>query len=513
MKAVFLSAFDYLRRCSTVLVQLGPLEIMAASAAVCIYAGVGAVASFLTLCTAVYAKLYAGSPRMLLLCVAAMGLGVGLGSVTQGRLRVSGTADLALPDAAVRGSDIVLTADPWRRSDGRWSGRGQIIRLHADWARVEGAYPVILAGEALAEYAWGDHLHVPSSPVRTGVDGEGVFFLRVEGETSLEGAPVVLRTRHRIHRRVQERSASWEPKVRGVFMALFLGTRDELSPFLYDQVRRAGAAHVLALSGMHLGLVAAAFLLLVSPLRSRVLSMAGVSLLSLTYLVLAGLRPSLVRAVIMLHGALLFRIRDGHVHGLRVLCFTFLIHALIFPRDTQSLGFILSFSALAGLFTLSPLLMPLLATERRQKLRAGVCAGLGAQLATSVVAWRQFGTVYPLGAVSSLVFTPLAAVAIAAGLAALLPTGILSLAGLRVLETCVRAFVVLSEHFAVIPGISDGVLLAIWLLVPVFLLFLLAFRYYLASRRIPHAKQRFRFKRILRTTRQLARRDTKLSAE
>jgi hypothetical protein len=82
-------------------------------------------------------------------------------------------------------------------------------------------------------------------------------------------------------------------------LALLLGDRGDLPSELSDLVRRAGAAHVLALSGMHLGVMAAILQLVLRPfagVRSRML--LGLPALSL-FVWIAGWIPSLVRALVL----------------------------------------------------------------------------------------------------------------------------------------------------------------------------------------------------------------------
>ncbi|TVQ27074.1 MAG: ComEC/Rec2 family competence protein [Spirochaetaceae bacterium] len=495
---------EALFRIGRLLSGLGPIERIAATLALCIYASPGAAAvAVSTVSACVFLPQAAGreySGRetrfLLFLQFLLIGAALSLGIWTAGRVaRSSDIGATGIPEPEIQAVDVILDADPWRRSDGVWAARGTISRLHADWARVDAQHTSLLVGPGLEYLAWGNHVHVRTAPVRIGEGSDARFFLRVDHAELIDHGHGVLTVRSRLHGLIRDRSGSWPVETRGVYMALFLGNRDELSPFLYDSVRRAGAAHVLALSGMHLGLIAGAFVLLMSPLRSRGLTAAGVSLLSVSYLVLAGFRPSLTRAVIMLHAALFLRLREGRVSGLKTLCLTFIAHAAILPGDTQSLGFTLSFSALLGIFVLTPVLLPLLGATRHTKIRAGIAAGFAAQLATSTIAWRVFGTVYPVGAISSLMFTPVAAMALGFGSLALLPLGHLATVSLAGLHACVWAITLLADVISRVPGFSSPQALAGWLLTPAFLLLRVHFRYHRETRSaIPchHSKPKVR---------------------
>ena len=107
--------------------------------------------------------------------------------------------------------------------------------------------------------------------------------------------------------------AGWSSENRAIVSAMLLGRKDLLQPYLRETFAIAGAAHLLAVSGLHLGCVAAAVLLLTSlpgmlglragqagGLRRARLALAW--LCSALFLALSGAPTSCVRAFIMLSG-------------------------------------------------------------------------------------------------------------------------------------------------------------------------------------------------------------------
>ena len=83
--------------------------------------------------------------------------------------------------------------------------------------------------------------------------------------------------------------------------AMALGVRGGLSPGVSDALRRAGLAHVLAISGLHVGLVLALTMGAVAAIsgrRQRLLLLAPLSMVW-AYVLLAGAPPSAVRAGVM----------------------------------------------------------------------------------------------------------------------------------------------------------------------------------------------------------------------
>ena len=142
--------------------------------------------------------------------------------------------------------------------------------------------------------------------------------------------------------------------------ALTVGDRSAMDPELLDSLRRTGTAHLLAISGLHVGMVATLigvffgalltpFLsLLRLPDRRRVVLIAGL-LGALLYAMLAGFSLPTQRALIMLSvgfGALLWRrtIQPGYA-----LLAALLAVLLIDPLAPLATGFWLSFAAVAVL--------------------------------------------------------------------------------------------------------------------------------------------------------------------
>lgn len=89
-----------------------------------------------------------------------------------------------------------------------------------------------------------------------------------------------------------------------VLSALTIGDKEELSESIVETYSVAGASHVLALSGLHIGFISALLLFILSPLwiRWRFLKpflFLSVILLLWGFAFLTGLSSSVVRAVVM----------------------------------------------------------------------------------------------------------------------------------------------------------------------------------------------------------------------
>jgi competence protein ComEC len=250
-----------------------------------------------------------------------------------------------------------------------------------------------------------------------------------------------LRARLLAQIRAQERGRA------GAFLAGFLlGDRSALGSDAVDDLRRIGALHLLAISGMHVVLAVA--------LLARATRLAGlrgrraalVRLLGVVgYSALAGGSASVWRAGVS--GAL---VEVGALAGRRVraeqgLALTVLVLALARPTSPLDAGFQLSVLATWGLLALAQPLQRIalegLAAAVDAAPRAGfvgaasrgvrgfaphaldaVVPTVMAQLASLPVIASQFGAVSALGLVSNVLLVPVTNLALVAGLLALAAT-------------------------------------------------------------------------------------------
>ena len=149
------------------------------------------------------------------------------------------------------------------------------------------------------------------------------------------------------------------PTVAGVNGGAYvLGDRSGIDPATYDAVRRSGAAHVLALSGMHLGVLALAVTWLGKRLLSRNVAICTTVLVLGSYVWIAGWIPSLLRALAMVGCASVSRVLGRREAPVVILSRAVLLLALIDPAIVYQLGFQYSVLALTGILCLSPVTAP-----------------------------------------------------------------------------------------------------------------------------------------------------------
>lgn len=198
-------------------------------------------------------------------------------------------------------------------------------------------------------------------------------------------------------------SLGFEGEEGAVLSALTLGEKRDLSQGVRDLYSAVGASHVLALSGLHLGILYMLITMLL-PVRggSRlpiIMRELLVLLLLWGFAAMAGLTASVVRAVILFTLMSVARClqREGSV--MNALGFAAIVMLVVCPRWLFDVSFQLSFAAVWAILLLEYPLRRLMRVEKHGRVyayAAGVVAvSLSAQLGTLPFVWYYFGT-FPL---------------------------------------------------------------------------------------------------------------------
>lgn len=140
--------------------------------------------------------------------------------------------------------------------------------------------------------------------------------------------------------------------------AFFLGNRNEIPDDIKTDYKNVGVLHVLALSGLHVGILLLLFRLILKPLlwinNGKILRSVIMIGLLWAFAILTGLSPSIVRAVSMFS---CFAIADGinrktsAINTLSISAFALLI---LYPNYIFDVGFQLSYGAVLGILIFKP---------------------------------------------------------------------------------------------------------------------------------------------------------------
>ena len=148
-----------------------------------------------------------------------------------------------------------------------------------------------------------------------------------------------------------------------IMQALLLGQRQDISKEIYDEYAAAGAIHILAVSGLHVGIILLILNWLFTPLNylknGLVLKTIILILLMWGFAMLAGLSPSVVRAVTMFSFIAIGMQMRRKTSVLNSLFISLFILLLVNPYFIFQVGFQLSYLAVFAIVTIQPKLFKL----------------------------------------------------------------------------------------------------------------------------------------------------------
>ena len=233
----------------------------------------------------------------------------------------------------------------------------------------------------------------------------------------------------------------------------------------------AGMAHVLALSGLHVGIIASLLMIALYPLRlCRMRSAASMITIALlwAYAAITGMSASVTRAVVMASVLLMASMLQRRHSPANALCLAAMLIMAFDPTALFTISFQLSFAAVAGILLFARQLNPVAQRRRLTHRMAGMVAvALSAMLATGAISTYYFHTfpVYFLPA--NVAATPLLPLLISGATAAIAieacggNPGILNAAVDRIAD-CVTG---IADACNDLPGATiEGIYFSPWLL-------------------------------------------------
>ena len=196
--------------------------------------------------------------------------------------------------------------------------------------------------------------------------------------------------------------------------ALVIDPEARLDPRLRDQYAQSGLAHLLSISGLHVGFLAAWLGVLLGPLRLSVpRRLAVTAAVLVAYIWVLGFPAPATRSAIMFLIYAVARWRERSVAPRGLMGLTVLVLLLCDPWALQSIGAWLSVGAVGAVIWAGR------AAARLPKPARLVAPSIAATLLTAPITAYAFGTVAPIGVVANLLAIPLAGVVVPALVVAL----------------------------------------------------------------------------------------------
>lgn len=213
--------------------------------------------------------------------------------------------------------------------------------------------------------------------------------------------------------------------------AFLSGWREDLSPEVRAVFRSSGASHLLALSGLHIGILytilsKVAVVTGNSP-AGRIVRSVLIVLAALVFTLMTGASPSIVRAFLFILASETAKICHRSRDPMKVLSFALMTQLVLSPRVILSVGFQLSYLAMCGIFILFPIMkewFPGKEWNPLKKLWDAAVLSISCQLFTAPLVWIRFHSFPRHFLITNLLAIPLTTLTLSFGiLAVIFPFG------------------------------------------------------------------------------------------
>ena len=187
----------------------------------------------------------------------------------------------------------------------------------------------------------------------------------------------------------------------GYFEALILGDKNYLQREDINSFKNLGISHLLAISGLHLGLLISIIYYILQKLNFSSNLIENIIIIILPcYMVISGFSPSVVRAGLMIIVYLILRRKN--IANIDSLLITFLIMTIINPLYIFDIGFELSF-----FITFSLLMSAEYIKKSKNKLQSSLMISVISFLASMPILISNFYTVPYISVLSNIILVPI----------------------------------------------------------------------------------------------------------
>ncbi len=190
--------------------------------------------------------------------------------------------------------------------------------------------------------------------------------------------------------------------VRGFLLGVLLGYRDFIPINMMDTFKKTGTMHILALSGLHIGILLTIIYFLFIPILGHKNRASVVAIiLTLLYILIVGTSPSILRAYIVFVVIMISRMFNRRTSVYNAIGIAGILSLLIWPDWAFSYSFMLSYLAFVGVVYYSSVL------NAKSRYLAILLASIGAMLFTLPITSHFSGYIPALSFAFNLVIIPL----------------------------------------------------------------------------------------------------------
>lgn len=231
-----------------------------------------------------------------------------------------------------------------------------------------------------------------------------------------------------------------DKQTNALIKAILTGERNGMSPEITEAFRASGASHILALSGLHLGVIYLMICRMLAfigfgPAASAVRSVLTVILCGI-YTLATGAGPSLVRALLFIILNEAARMTGRYRSTGNVLLTALVIQLCLSPASVRSVGFQLSYAAMAGIAFIYPWLKGFWPADEAlspagrlfgkgmRRIWDSLALSISCQITTGPLAYMYFGTFPMHFLLTNLLTLPLTGILIPAALLTMVLCGL-----------------------------------------------------------------------------------------
>lgn len=201
-----------------------------------------------------------------------------------------------------------------------------------------------------------------------------------------------------------------------ILIALVAGEKSYLEDRTKEIYKAAGALHLMAVSGLHIGFIYYFVLNILAFMGNRgkikYLKAIIIILAIWSYCAFSGFSSSSVRASLMISILIISQLKSGRYISLNALCASALIITIIQPQSLFNIGFQLSYLALLSILILNPFFNRVSISNNRviQYCWNIVTISISCQIGTSFITLQNFGYFPIYFMISNLILMPLTAI-------------------------------------------------------------------------------------------------------
>ncbi len=326
-----------------------------------------------------------------------------------------------------------------------WKLQVEIVRVKTNqWKSRTGSVILYVSKRSMDQVPWlyGDRLLIRGTPneLKPPANPNEFDFKRFLSFRNIYHQQFVLADQVRLISHAERRSfmyyshqmRAWASEVirknipgeqeQAIAMALVLGVTEGIDTDLQNAYAASGAMHVLAVSGLHVGIIYGIILVLLRPLNSYAWSrwvVAGISILLLwSFAFVTGLSPSVLRAVTMFSFIALARPLGWRTNIYNTLAASAFVLLIYNPYLIMSVGFQLSYLAVLGIVYLQRSIYNLWEIDNHvgDWIWQITCVSIAAQIATFALGMLYFHQFPVYFLVSNLFVIPLSTFVLIGGI-------------------------------------------------------------------------------------------------